>query len=173
MSTSEKQWPYKECNHPHQEIRYRQIKGAKDRPVKQCLICGRHLESVKREYVPLRVALDKPAFDEKLREAGWQRESQVWSEQRQQRQEEESVEWWRNYEEHLNSPEWAWRRQAVLERAGDCCEGCRKRRAVHVHHLSYDHVGHELLFELVAVCGTCHHVLHPHLEETVEIKRPV
>ena len=36
------------------------------------------------------------------------------------------------------------------------CEGCGVRRAAQVHHLTYEHVGDELLFELVAVCGQCH-----------------
>ncbi|MDO8980306.1 MAG: hypothetical protein Q7V17_13840 [Afipia sp.] len=66
----------------------------------------------------------------------------------------------RKYEQYLRSPEWAKRREKVLERAKGICEGCRDRKATQVHHLTYDHIYEELLFELVAVCDDCHRRIH-------------
>lgn len=60
------------------------------------------------------------------------------------------------YESYLKSQEWADRRSKVMERAGHRCEGCRNALATEVHHLSYEHVTQEFLFELVAMCGDCH-----------------
>ena len=70
-------------------------------------------------------------------------------------------EWREWYDLYLRSPEWAERRRLVLERASGRCEGCRKRGATQVHHLTYTHVGNELLFELVAICRSCHERIHP------------
>jgi hypothetical protein len=66
------------------------------------------------------------------------------------------AEWRRLYEEYLVSPQWQTRRQHVLDRCSGICEGCRERPAMQVHHKNYDHVGEELLFDLVALCDECH-----------------
>jgi len=65
-----------------------------------------------------------------------------------------------NYDEYLRSPEWHARRAAVLERAGGICECCRSYPAEHVHHLTYEHLGSEPLWDLRAVCSGCHGFLH-------------
>lgn len=68
--------------------------------------------------------------------------------------------WPQLYADYLRSQEWADRRARVMERAGYRCEGCRDRNATEVHHLSYDNVTREFLFELVALCGECHERIH-------------
>jgi 5-methylcytosine-specific restriction endonuclease McrA len=40
------------------------------------------------------------------------------------------------------------------------CEGCREQPASEVHHLTYEHVGEEFLWELEAVCDDCHSRVH-------------
>jgi hypothetical protein len=74
------------------------------------------------------------------------------------------------YRDYLKSQEWAVRRAKVMRRAGHICEGCGNKPATEVHHLTYDHVTEEFLFELVAVCGDCHERLHRRLGEP---KRPL
>lgn len=64
------------------------------------------------------------------------------------------------YADYLKSVEWAGRRERVMERARGLCEGCRGRPATEVHHLTYEHVTREFLFELVALCGDCHARMH-------------
>lgn len=64
--------------------------------------------------------------------------------------------WWQRYNAYLNSPAWAEKRLKVFKRANWICEGCGDNRATEVHHLTYDHVEHEFLFELVALCHDCH-----------------
>lgn len=64
--------------------------------------------------------------------------------------------WWQRYSAYLNSPAWAEKRLKVFKRANWLCEGCGEERATEVHHLTYDHVEHEFLFELVALCHGCH-----------------
>lgn len=64
------------------------------------------------------------------------------------------------YSEYLASTQWAKRRRAIFARANGKCEGCGEGGAEEVHHLTYEHVGAEFLFELVAVCRKCHERLH-------------
>lgn len=66
-----------------------------------------------------------------------------------------------DYAAYLRSPAWASLRRQILLRAGFVCEGCGAKPAEEVHHLNYDHIGGEFLWELVAVCQECHHRLHP------------
>lgn len=70
------------------------------------------------------------------------------------------AEWPALYAGYLKSEEWALRRDLVLQRAGGRCEGCRLKAASEVHHLTYEHVTHEFLFELVALCDGCHDRIH-------------
>lgn len=75
-----------------------------------------------------------------------------------ERQQQEA-EWWRGYDAYLNSPEWRAKSRACLARDGYQCRaqmaGCHGR-ATQAHHLNYDHKFNEPLFDLVAVCESCH-----------------
>ncbi len=66
----------------------------------------------------------------------------------------------RLYAEYLASPAWRRKRQQVLDRDGGICQGCRKKAATEVHHLTYVRFGGEMLFDLVAVCDDCHYRIH-------------
>jgi hypothetical protein len=68
--------------------------------------------------------------------------------------------WQRAYEQYLQTPEWKRKRQLAMLRAQGICEGCREVEATDVHHYSYDDVGHEFIFQLVALCRKCHERLH-------------
>lgn len=65
-----------------------------------------------------------------------------------------------DYLRYMNSPEWYDLKKKVFERANGICEGCAEARPVQVHHLTYEHFGHELLWELAAVCRACHERCH-------------
>jgi HNH endonuclease len=97
------------------------------------------------------------AVESKARHEEWQRK---FKEQEAQRQRDNEV-WWRNYTIYLSSPEWKAKRTLVMRRANHVCEGCGRANAVEIHHLTYQRVGHEMLFDLQAVCRPCHQALHP------------
>lgn len=69
--------------------------------------------------------------------------------------------WHEEHRIYLLSEEWRAKRQLVLKRAGGICEGCGVAPAAEVHHLHYRNHKAEFLFELVAVCQSCHRRLHP------------
>src|SRR5690606_38602063 len=118
-----------------------------------------------------------PPWDTALRERWYQQQRDYWNEQRRERETERARQdraWWRRYHAHLNSPAWQAIRAKVLARAEGRCEGCGERHAREVHHLTYEHMGHEFLFELVALCSPCHRRLHPESadEPTLVLSQP-
>jgi hypothetical protein len=60
------------------------------------------------------------------------------------------------YNDYLNSDDWRAKRRLVMDRCGGLCEGCRNSTVTEIHHLTYEHVGAEFLYELVGLCGDCH-----------------
>lgn len=74
------------------------------------------------------------------------------------------AEWWSKYSAYLLTPEWKMKRTRFLKRAGGICEGCGLNPAKQVHHLNYEHVFNEFLFELVEACDDCHERIQ-HKEE--------
>lgn len=73
---------------------------------------------------------------------------------------ERNSEWRRKYEAHLQSHRWRELRAMVLKRCNRVCEGCGAREAVQAHHLTYERLGDEMLFDLVGVCLICHEKIH-------------
>lgn len=66
----------------------------------------------------------------------------------------------KEYKKYLASERWASKRDKVMGRENGLCEGCREEPATEVHHLTYEHLFDEFLFELAALCTTCHSRWH-------------
>jgi len=66
-----------------------------------------------------------------------------------------------DYAEYRKTPEWAERRKMAISRDKGICQGCLKAPAEVVHHLTYERIGNELMFDLVSLCRTCHDRAHP------------
>ena len=66
----------------------------------------------------------------------------------------------RNYHEYLKTDEWGKKRQLVLNRCKNICEACGINQAEAVHHLTYEHIYDEFLFELIGICHKCHSKIH-------------
>ena len=64
------------------------------------------------------------------------------------------------YQRYLSSELWRRRREFIMLRANHVCEMCHDRAATNVHHITYDHVGHEYPEHLLAVCDGCHAKAH-------------
>lgn len=75
------------------------------------------------------------------------------------------------YSRYLATKHWEKKRELVLERDGHACQNChahagepaagpRGRVKLHVHHLTYERRGHELLTDLVTLCSRCHEMVH-------------
>jgi 5-methylcytosine-specific restriction endonuclease McrA len=60
------------------------------------------------------------------------------------------------YKEYLKSVHWQETKHKTLESAGYRCEVCRADQELHVHHLTYENIGHEKRKDLLVLCEICH-----------------
>jgi 5-methylcytosine-specific restriction endonuclease McrA len=67
---------------------------------------------------------------------------------------------WINYKEYLKSERWQNKRLKVLERDKYLCQACLRNKATQAHHLTYERVFDEPLFDLISICTPCHEKLH-------------
>lgn len=65
-----------------------------------------------------------------------------------------------SYHAYLKSKAWKELRRKVWLRSRRWCERCDNSMSAHVHHLTYERIGHERLEDLQAVCENCHEFLH-------------
>lgn len=129
----------------------------------QCVGCGASVKALQKANFSRAEIAAMPAWDAELPrrrhiercelEQGWRKHFYA-------RQERARANGQRRYDQYLQSPEWERKRAAVLKRANHVCEGCGTRRATQAHHLTYEHLYNEFLWELRAVCRECHERLH-------------
>lgn len=151
-----------ECKHDgEKELRIFTAKNNAKHIRPQCLVCGKEAgPSVAKSSVDGSAL--KP-FDDEL--------PKIYKERRHSEEEDirqrhlriearakvaQSIE----YEQYRKTPKWAGLRRKVLTRAKHICEGCGDKPATEVHHLTYEHIFDEFLFELVALCRECHERWH-------------
>lgn len=165
--TTELGYTYLKCDCDRTAIRIRTQSNGVRIYAEQCLDCGRQLRAVSKNSPEILEMPERVPFDTELATRWRERESALRQERiaaREAAQQEKNSEWWQRYTAYLQTTDWRLKRQAVMTRANNWCEGCRARNATQVHHLSYAHVFNEFLFELVAVCDTCHQRIHAETE---------
>lgn len=150
------------CQHIETQVRAVTVTGGTKQYAKQCLKCGERIGSAISQvrWHSDQGPKEPPAFDEELRKT--YREAVSVPSFKTAREEAHAA-FWKLYDQYLASEEWAEKRRAVLQRDAGVCQGCQQRKASQVHHISYAHVGDELLFELVALCHDCHRRSHDHM----------
>lgn len=155
------------CSHEHCEIRYSIASNGVRQFREQCIACG-ELSQFLKHSDPRVMAIGLPIpIDESLREAHQQAislevqrryavQNDLDTQERLRERDEEETRWWAQYNAYLESDDWQARRRMVLERDKYLCQACLRERASQAHHLTYRHVFEEPLFDLIAVCETCH-----------------
>ena len=149
------------CDHSHTEVR-KKISASNAVLVRaQCLRCGSPVgPPIKKAQYSSDGLLALPSWDPDIQRTYWSQHSNSYTEKRRKEEQRAYSEWLRYYNAYLRTDEWKQKRRLVILRAQGICEGCRCERASEVHHLTYDHVGEEFLFELVALCDACHKRFH-------------
>lgn len=130
---------------------------------RQCLDCGARIGSAVATSIALAGGRQPPPFDTKLFETGEQKLDRLLKDRRDARRTAIALRYEGNYEAYaayLLSDAWRLKRAQARERDKGVCQGCFARPATQAHHLTYAHLGDELLFELISVCDDCHARLH-------------
>lgn len=143
------------CTHPRTEKRRKAQPNGRYAVALQCLHCGVQVRRVAQKHLrPYEYAL-LPDWDEGL--VARHRESlrAARAEGREVGRSEQKA----FYHDYLKSDRWKAKRKVRLATDGGLCQAkldrCQ-RFATEVHHLTYDHVGNEPLWDLVSVCRNCH-----------------
>ena len=144
------------CSHETQELRRRINRNQAISYVKQCIRCGFTSSPIKKESALAFSDDDIPDYDYELKDK--------WSNQRSKKIQTafETAKKKRadEYQSYLETIDWKGLRQKVFKRSGGMCEGCLENKATQVHHLTYEHVGNEFMWEVVAICNECHERYH-------------
>lgn len=148
------------CKTSEKHVRYKNYETGYTFYHLHCSFCGTIIKRLsKSEVMQLDVSKVLEFDDEdyrKNREAQWKKRNDEYQEIRRLEQESNDRAWLEKYTKYLQSPEWREKRKLVMLRAQGICEGCRKANATEVHHLTYERLGDEMLFDLVAICKMCH-----------------
>lgn len=71
------------------------------------------------------------------------------------------------YTNYITSPEWFNVRTKVFNLYGRYCIRCKSSRKLHVHHKTYERLGHENIeTDLVVLCNKCHDKYHSKYKHT-------
>ena len=158
-----------DCNHYRSEVRTQTNVAGNPMYGRMCLTCGRlvgtWLEksakyvskgewdfSISKNWMHSRAELSRTLYKSDPLTYGSARNASLAEDRRKL--------WFDKYSGYLASPEWKHIRQKVMSRAKGMCEGCGETQATQVHHKTYDRIGQEMLFDLVAICERCHNRIH-------------
>ena len=129
----------------------------------QCLDCGSRVGAMIAAAVALAGGRTPLPFDAALEARGEQEFERLY----QARLSEHQLEVARRqtarrqkYEAYLQTDVWRAKRARVLARDRGVCQGCFELPATQVHHLTYERLGDEPLFDLISVCDECHERIH-------------
>lgn len=150
------------CDHPHMVVCRRIIGDGREVFYRQCTTCGTG-HAAKKATLSVSEQATEIWWDDDIR-ARWDRAYQdrytaIYA-ARQAEMAQQQDAWWQWYNRYLASPAWKAKRLRTLERDRYMCQGCGVARATQVHHLTYDRVGDEMLFDLASVCEACHQKIH-------------
>lgn len=149
------------CAHEEKRLTRRAIRGGSIQYVFQCMACGR---SMNQPISHARIKSDPEFTGQRIFDFDEELEARFTAkivEQSESDWHAKRKAFLSEYGQYLRSAGWAMKRQKVFERCNGVCEGCSEAPATEVHHLTYEHVYEEFLFELVGLCKACHDRIHP------------
>ena len=145
------------CDHNGKEIR-KQTHGAYVLQCPQCgSTCSNSLAHKSMTQEQMESALP---FDYKRREQGWDFSSESRQMQRAHGIKPMDSIKRDSYDDYLRSPEWKAKRQIIIKREANICQGCLSAPIEEVHHSTYSNIGDELMFQLIGLCSNCHRKVH-------------
>ena len=162
---------YADCTHENTVIRKKLMQNGAYQARTQCKDCGHYgrggIQAVPHSLVRKRGidAVDQlPEFDDVAFARAERQKRAFERDQAKADRDRAEMELRRQGREerraYYDSAAWQDKRIKVMRRAANICEGCASAPATQVHHVSYEHFGAELLWELRAVCDDCHNRIH-------------
>ena len=148
--------PYR-CDHSYKELR-RQTHGAF---VLQCPECGSTCStSIAHKTLTIEQRDNAEKFDYERQRSGYDFASESRGVERSHGIKDTESSLAIEYQEYLRSEQWRAKRQMIIKREKNICQGCHNNPIEEVHHATYSNIGDELLFQLVGLCSDCHRRTH-------------
>lgn len=156
--TEERKFLYKSrtCEQSNTALTHMISRDGRSQHVKQCQKCGEQFGSPVKQLTPSK---DLPDFDIDLKVSCYDETTKLLlncDQKHARKQITRGKILSKDHHDYLKSEKWNNKRLKVLKRANFKCEGCMEAKATEVHHLTYDNLKDELLFQLVAICRHGH-----------------
>ena len=157
------------CSHQDYALKKFPLSNGRFHKIAQCNQCGGrlHLGENGSYWIKAEPGEDiskLPLYDAAAAERWIKAKNEQYQNEAKKREIEKAKEWQSKHEQYegyiTGSQEWQQRRRLVLERARSLCEACLLKPATQVHHVNYDSLYAEVLFDLRAVCSECHKRIH-------------
>lgn len=151
------------CEHKSTTIRKRKTRSDSWQILQQCNTCGKRVGT----FLPQKdLNLETiPEWDRELEERSAEslkrKTAAAWKVEKIKQVEAKLKE----YDEYIESEDWRKIADKVLKRDKHTCQYCGDAKAKQVHHLTYNRLYDEAMFDLVSVCVKCHDKLHPEAEK--------
>jgi hypothetical protein len=147
------------CQHEEKGLRKRKNKADVFQVLYQCSECGAQIgQPVSQRDIDVRIL---PEWDDKLEKQSAAelrlKAAEAWKVEKGRQVEQKLA----RYDDYIRSANWRKRADKALKRDQYVCQACGDARATEVHHLTYERLYEEPLFDLVSVCHDCHTKLHP------------
>lgn len=162
-----------ECRHQQVQLRKKIMANAGVMIRQQCVFCGCSVgHSRKKSEFTTKELASIPPWDDNLKNYHFEKRSTAYAQLRANADAEIRAKWLAHYDAYRQTPEWKRKSALVLKRDKHRCQGCLSAPATQAHHLTYEHVGEEFLFELVAVCDACHKRFHDNDDNDIDEQVP-
>jgi phage terminase large subunit GpA-like protein len=148
---------FPECDCKETQVVKRLIANGKRRYEQQCQHCGKS-QAIAKNKLTFKQESEAKEYEASLVEAWDKKRAEFYDEQRKKCEQlvvEKNAAWWTWYSDYLETDKWKLKSRKVIER-DVVCQACLASPAQQAHHLTYDHVGNEPLFDLIGVCVRCH-----------------
>jgi len=136
-------------SHKMEYVRFKREDGIENLR-QQCFCCGEVSRDLKKSLVKNFYELNE--CDYSIRDLKFEFLKEV----RDNLDKIKNQEAWNEYDNYLNSDKWKLKRKKVLERDNYLCQACLTSKAQEIHHLTYENIYDEPLYQLISVCKRCH-----------------
>ena len=149
-----------ECSHPVTFVAYRVKANGAINYFLQCKKCWDNVQHLRGADLTAEQKRKAVLFDDNKRHLRFQERTARFNELRDRAWQSKKKDLDAERNAYMQTPQWQRIRQKVMKRCGGICEGCGDRPATQVHHLTYERLGREMLFDLVGLCRSCHESIH-------------
>jgi len=165
-----------ECLHVREKLVYTVASNGTKMYANQCRQCGRKSPWIKKSLLPKDLHEAIPEEDKTIADDFNRDRRDAFAQAGEEKRKQDRAEFFRVYNEYLNSAEWDRKRRRRLslneQLFSGYCEICLDNKATQCHHTTYNRIFKEWQFDLACICKECHDQIHHDHKERGNNGRP-